>query len=283
MKRFYVFTLVCILGLSFLHAQELQTPAPSPLGTVTQIVGLTEVSISYSRPGVKEREIFGKLVPFDELWRTGANMSTTIKFSDEVNLEGNKIPAGEYALFTIPGKKEWTIIVSKNIGPGTSKYKEEDDIARFTVKSGTLSKPVERLTIEVADITDSDAQIVLRWATTKVSFGMKVDTDAKVMAQISEIMKNPDLDDANIYYRAGSYYFSNDKDTDQALKWVSRAVELKPDAFWMSRTKAQIQAKMGDYKAAIESAEFSMKAAEKAGSEQYVQYNQDAIAEWKTK
>jgi tetratricopeptide (TPR) repeat protein len=241
------------------------------------------VSISYSRPGVKGREIFGGLVPYGELWRTGANKSTTVKFSDDVNLEGQKVPAGEYALYTIPGKKEWTIIISKNIGSGTSKYKKEDDVTRFNVKSGTLNNSVERLTIEVTDMTNNSAQIMLKWATTKVSFGMMVDTDSKMMAQINQVMKDPDLEDANIYFGAGNYYFSNDKDIDQALKWVNRAVELKPDAFWMSRVKAQIQAKMGDYKAAIETAQLSLNAAEKAGSDQYVRFNRDAIAEWQTK
>jgi hypothetical protein len=283
MKRIYIFGLLCSLFLNFAEAQELQTPAPSPLGTVTQIVGLTEVSISYSRPGVKDREIFGDLVPFGELWRSGANKSTTIEFSDDVKLEGQKVPAGEYALFTIPGKKEWTIIISKNIGSGTSKYNKEDDVTRFDVKSSTLSDPVERFTIEVTDMTNNSAQIMLKWATTQVSFGMMVDTDSKVMAQIKQVMEDPNLEDANIYFRAGTYYFSNDKDIAQALKWVNRAVELKPDAFWMSRVKAQIQAKMGDYEAAIKTAELSIKQADKAGNKQYVHFNRVAIAEWQTK
>ncbi len=283
MKQLNLIVLIGLFTVNLLLAQELKTPAPSPFGTATQIVGLTEVSVSYSRPGVKGREIFGGLVPYGELWRTGANKSTTIKFSDDVKLEGQKVPAGEYALYTIPGKKEWTIIISKNIGSGTSKYKKEDDVTRFNVKSGTLNDSVERFTIEVADMTNNSAQIMLKWANTKVSFGMTVDTDSKVMAQINQVMKDPDLENANIYYGAGNYYFNNDKDIEQALKWVSRAVELKPNAFWMSRVKSQIQAKMGDYKAAIESAKLSMKAAEKAGSEQYIRFNQEAIAEWKVK
>lgn len=283
MSRIFITGLLCVLSISLLQAQELNTPAPSPLGTVTQIVGVTEVSVTYSRPGVKDRDIFGDLTPYGELWRTGANMSTNIKFGDDVMLNGNAVPAGEYALFTIPGKSEWTIIISPNMGPGASKYKEEDDVARFMVKPGTLSKSVERFTIGIADVTDNSAQIVLSWAMTEVSFGMTVDTDANVMGQIKEVMKNPDLDDGGTYMQAAYYYYHNDKDTKQAFTWVNKAVELEPDAFWISRLKAQIQAKMGDYKAAIQTAEMSMKQAEKAGNEQYVQFNKTAISEWQTK
>jgi hypothetical protein len=283
MSRIFITGLLCVLSIALLQAQELNTPAPSPLGTVTQIVGVTEVSVTYSRPGVKGRDIFGGLVPYGELWRTGANMSTKIKFGDDVMLDGKNIPAGEYALFTIPDKSEWTIIISPNMGPGTSKYKKEDDIARFTVKPGSLNKSVERLTIGIADVTDNSARIVICWAMTEVSFDMTVDTDANVMAQIEKVMKNPDLDDGGTYMQAAYYYYHNDKDTKQAFTWVNKAIELEPDAFWISRLKAQIQAKMGDYAAAIKTAEHSMEQAEKAGNEQYVAFNRDAIAEWKTK
>jgi len=283
MSRIFLTGLLCVLSIGLLQAQELNTPAPSPLGTVTQIVGVTEVSITYSRPGVKDRDVFGGLVPYGELWRTGANMSTNIKFGDDVMVNGKNVPAGEYALFTVPDKSEWTIIISPNMGPGASKYKKEDDVARFKVKSGSLSKSVERLTIGIADVTDNSARIVISWAMTEVSFGLTVDTDSNVMSQIKEVMQNPDLDDGGTYMRAAYYYYHNDKDAKQALTWVNKAVELQPDAFWVSRLKAQIQAKMGDYEAAIKTAEHSMKQAEKAGSEQYVVFNRESITEWKTK
>ena len=138
-------------------AQELTTPAPSPKGTVTQVVGIMEVSIAYSRPGVKGREIFGGLLPYGELWRTGANASTTLKFSHDVTLNGMAVPAGEYALFTVPGKDAWEIIISKDIGWGTGAYKKEDDVARFSVEPAQLSEPVERMTISVDNMTDNSA------------------------------------------------------------------------------------------------------------------------------
>lgn len=283
MNRLFLIGILCLMAISFLNAEGLNTPAPSPSATVTQIVGLTEVTVSYSRPGVKGREIFGGLTPFDELWRTGANKSTTVKFSDDVKLEGNHVPAGEYALFTIPGEKEWTVIISKSIGSGSSDYKKEDDVARFTVASKKLPESVERFTIELADMTNESANFVLRWAKTQVSFGMMVDTDSKVMAQIDEIMKNRDLKDPEAYHSAADYYFSTGKDLKKALTWSSKAVELKPEAFWMIRLKSQIQAKMGDYKAAVKTAELSMKEAQKANYQPYIKMNQEAIAEWKKK
>ena len=207
----------------------------------------------------------------------------TLKFSEDVTIEGHDLPAGEYALFTIPDEKEWTIIFSKDIGPGTSKYKMEDDVARFTVYPSRLHRLVERFTIEIADITDTSARFFLKWANLQVSFMMTIDTDKMVMSQIDQVMKDPDLKDANIYFQAAFYYYNNDKDLNQASQWAAKAVELQPDAYWMSRLLSQIQAKTGDYAAAIQSAEKSMKAAEKAGSDQYVQYNKEAIAEWQAK
>jgi tetratricopeptide (TPR) repeat protein len=198
-------------------------------------------------------------------------------------IEGKHVPAGEYALFTIPDEKNWTVIFSKNIDSGTAEYKEEDDVVRFKVAARSLNTPVERLTMEIADMTDESARFILRWAATEVSFGMKVDTESKVMGQIDEIMKNKDLKDPDTFFLAADYYFNKDKDTDQALAWINRAVELNPDVFWMLRLQSRIQAKIGDYKAAIESAERSLKAAEKAGDQQYVRFNQEAISEWKAK
>jgi tetratricopeptide (TPR) repeat protein len=264
-------------------AQELNTPAPSPKGTVTQIVGLTEVSISYSRPGVKGRVIFGDLEPYGELWRTGANKSTTIKFADDVQLGGKAVPAGEYALFTIPQKDEWTIIISKSIGWGTAEYKEEQDVARFNVPAQKLAKPVERLTIEIADMTNNSANIVVKWDRSAVSFALTCDTDAKVMSQIKQVMQNPPADDANVFYRAASYYFETDKDLGQALKWVDKSLSIKPDAFWMVRLKSRVQAKMGNYEDAIETARVGIETAKKANNEQYVKFNEEAIAEWSKK
>ena len=287
MRAFTMFILSVIVVFSFLPAnsaaQELRTPQPSPTGTITQNVGVMEVSITYSRPGIKGRVIFGGLTPFGELWRTGANRSTTIKFSDDVNLNGNSVAAGEYALFTIPGEQSWEIIISKNIGSGSSDYKKEDDVARFSVKPVKLSDPVERFTIDIANMTDNSADIVLKWELTSVSFSMITDTEARVMKQIDEIMKSPPADNAGIYSAAARYYFDKGKDLKQALNWINKSLEISNDAFWNVRLKSQIQAGLGDYAGAIDTAKESIRQAEAAGNQQYVKYNQDAIAEWEMK
>jgi len=284
MQKFRIFMFLTFFTISTLidsaMAQKLQTPAPSPKAALTQDVGVMEVTISYSRPGVKGREIFGGLVPYGELWRTGANASTTLKFTDDVTLNGNPVPAGEYALFTIPETNEWEIIISKNIGWGTNDYKKEDDVARFKVKSGTLTNPVERFTIALADITDNSAMFVLTWDRTKVTFKMETDTDGRVMKQIDEIMQNPPADDAGVFSAAARYYFDNGKDLKKALAWINKSLEIKSDAYWNVRLKSQIQAGLGDYAGAITTAQESMKQAEAAGNKQYVKFNQEAIAEW---
>ena len=279
-----LFIILAIVAINImtvgLHAQDLKTPQPSPKSTVTQAVGVMDVAVTYSRPGVKGREIFGGLLPFGELWRTGANASTTIKFTDNVSLNGKAVPAGEYALFTIPGKDSWEIIISKNIGSGSSDYKQEDDVARFSVKPVVLNQPVERFTIEIANMTDNSADIVLKWDRTAVSFSMTTDTEARVMKQIDEMMANPPADNDGIYSAAARYYFDKGKDLKQALVWINKSLEISNDAFWNVRLKSQIQAGLGDYAEAITSAKEGIKQAEAADNKQYVKYNQDAIAEW---
>ncbi len=260
--------------------EKIQTPRPSPGVTLTQQIGVMEVTVKYSRPGIKDREIYGGLVPFGELWRTGANATTSFTFSDDVTIEGNKVPAGEYGLYTIPTTDEWTIIFNKNLGWGTGAYKEEDDVARFTVKPEKMAHTVETFTIEFGNIKDNWAYVVLSWENTMVKFKIEFDVDSKVMAQIDKEMAAPEKTHENNYYAAADYYYNHDKDLNKALAWVNKAIEKKADAFWMIRLKSQIQAKMGNYKDAIETAKLGMEAAKNAGNDQYVKFNQDAIAEW---
>ena len=279
MRKLIHVSLMLIFFVSTAAAQ-LNTPRPSPLGKISQIIGLTEVKIEYSRPGVKGRKIFGGLVPFGEVWRTGANESTTIEFNDPVWFEGNKVDAGKYALFTIPNEKEWTIIISKDIGWGKNKYTGKNDVAGFKVKTESLPHSIERFTIEIMDMTNDSANLLLMWDKTSVSVGLKVDTDGKVMTQIEAISKNPKDMKAGTWYRMAGYYFDTNRDLNKALEWVNKACSMNNEAYWMTRLKSRIQAKMGDYKGAIETAGISLKQAEKAGSKEYVKFNQEAIAKW---
>ena len=276
-----IFILIISGMLMMAFAQEqIKTPQPSPGATLIQQIGVMEVTVKYSRPGIKDRVIYGGLVPFGELWRTGANSTTSFKFSDDVVIEGNNVPAGEYGLYTIPGNDEWTIIFNKNLGWGAGAYKEEGDVTRFKVKPEKLTNTVETFTIEFDYIRDNWAYVVLTWENTLVKFKIEFDVDSNVMAQIEKEMANPEKTHENNFYAAANYYFNHDKNINQALNWINKAIDKNADAFWMIRLKSQIQAKMGNYKDAIATAKQGIEAAKKAGNEQYVKFNQDAIAEW---
>jgi hypothetical protein len=279
-RRLAGILMILIMVVSAFAQEQIRTPRPSPNATLTQEIGVMEVTVKYSRPGIKDRKIFGGLVPFGELWRTGANASTSIEFSDEVTIEGNKVAAGKYGLYTIPGENEWTIIFNKNIGWGTGDYKKEDDVARFTVKPKKIEHTVETFTIEFDNIRDNWAYVVLEWENTLVNFKIEFDVESRVMSQIKKEMANPGKTNENNFFAAADYYYNHDKDLNKALEWVNVAIENNPDAFYMYRLKSQIQAKMGNYKDAIATAKKGIETAKKAGNEQYVKYNQDAIAEW---
>lgn len=278
MKKIKLTLLLSLVGV--MSFAQIKTPQPSPSASFKQAFGLGEISVNYSRPQVKGRVIFGDLVPFDKLWRTGANASTKVNFSDDVTIEGNKLAAGEYALYTIPGKTEWTIIFHKNIklwglgDPG--EYKEENDALRIKVKPQT-NNAVENLTISVSDITSNTCKMNLEWEKTKVSFGISTDIDSKISASIEKAL-NP-KPDANSYYSAASYYFENDKDLNKAIEWVNMAIAARPDAFWMVHLKAKIYKKLNNKTAAIEAANLSKEIANKAGNADYVALNEKLIAE----
>ena len=278
MKKIKLTLLLCLTGI--ISFAQIKTPQPSPVASFKQAFGLGEISVNYSRPQVKGRVIFGDLVPFDKMWRTGANASTKVNFSDDVTIDGNKLAAGEYALYTIPGKAEWTIVFHKNIklwglgDPG--EYKEENDALRIKVKPQTNSF-VENLTISVSDITANTCKMNLEWEKTKVSFGVTTDIDSKISASIEKTL-NP-KPDANSYYSAASYYFENDKDLNKALDWVNMAIAGRADAFWMVHLKAKIYKKLNNKTAAIEAANLSKEIANKAGNADYVALNDKLIAE----
>jgi hypothetical protein len=281
MKRFFVFgVLMCSTFLSVVSQAQITTPQPSPAATVTQKVGLTDVTVSYSRPGVKGRKIFGDLVPYGKLWRTGANAATKLTFSDEVSLEGKPIPAGDYSLFTIPGATEWTVIVNKNAKASANDYKQEEDVARFTVKPTKTASKVENFTIQFSDLDARKANLDLMWENTLVRVKMATEVDAKVMAQIKEKVIDATPTDPNLYFQAAAYYYEAGKDMKQALAWVNKATEKEPK-FWMVHLKAKIQARMKDYKGAVASANQSIELAKTAKNDDYVRLNEKLIAETK--
>jgi hypothetical protein len=263
---------------------QLTTPQPSPKSTVTQRVGLTDVTISYSRPSAKGRAVYGTLVPYGKRWRAGANSSTTIKFSDDVTVEGKKVAAGEYALYTQPNKAEWVVVLNKDLkqGGNTDGYKDDQDVARFSVKPYKLGNKVETFTINFSDLTPATANVDLSWELTGVKFKVTADVDPKVMAQITEKVINNATPAAGDLAAAAVYYYDTDKDLKQALTWMEKANASEPK-FWNKHTEAKIRLKMKDYKGAMAAAEESKKLALAATppNGDYAKMNEDLLAEAK--
>jgi len=266
------------LGLTTVNAQ-ISMPQPSPLSTVTQKVGLNDVTIVYSRPSAKDRKVFGDLVPYGQLWRTGANRSVKFTVSDSTTIGGKKIGKGDYSIFTIPNEKEWTIIVNKAVDlSGTNGYKETDDLVRFTTPVQKISK-VESFTFNFANLTNTSADVEIMWDDVKVAFKIEVTVDDKVMKNIDAAL-NPS---ANTYFSAARYYYETDRDAKQALTWINKSLEIGGDKYWILRTKSLIQAKLEDYKGAIETANKSLSLAKADEDGSYVKMNEASIAEWTTK
>ncbi len=284
MKNIKHTLLASVVALSLLcvnaGAQQLKVPAPSPTQTLKQNFGLGDITIEYSRPGVKGRVIFGDVVPFGKIWRTGANSTTKITFSDDVKLEGKAVAAGTYGLYTMPDKESWTVMLYKDLtlGGNVADYKPENEVLRFTVKPSTLANKVESFTMNIADITPSTANIELCWDKTRAAINVTTDIDTKVMKNIETAMSP---DDKRPYFQAASYYYETDKDLAKALEWANKAIEQSPKAFYVVHLKAKIQMKQKDFKGAIASAEQSITLARDAKNDDYVKLNEKLIAEAK--
>jgi tetratricopeptide (TPR) repeat protein len=263
-----------------LQAQTLKTPAPSPLQTIKQNFGLGEVSIEYSRPSAKGRVIFGDVVSFGNIWRTGANSATKITIAEDTKIEGNAIAAGTYAIYTLPGKDAWDIMFYKDLtlGGNVGEYKKEDEVLRISVKPSALTQKVETFTINFADMTATTCNVELVWEQTRVAFKLSTEIDTKVMKSIETAMAPADK---RPYFSAASYYYDNNKDMKQALEWIDKAVEQNPKAYWVLHLKAKIQLKLKDAKGAIETAEKSKALALEDKDEAYVKNNDKLIAEAK--
>lgn len=256
-------------------AQQLKVPAASPAQTIKQAFGLSEIMIDYSRPGVKNRVVFGDVVPFGKIWRTGANNATKVTFGDDVKVEGTEIKAGTYAIYTIPNKESWEIMLYKDLtlGGNVADYKMENEVLRFKVKTIAISNKVETFTMGVNDITPTSANIELMWENTKVMFAVMTEIDSKIMKNIeSNVVK-----DNRPYYQAASYYFENNKDLKTALDWVNKAMVVNPKAYWIVLLKAKIQLKLNDKKGAIETANLVIKLATEDKDDSYVKQAEKLI------
>ncbi|MCB0516100.1 MAG: DUF2911 domain-containing protein [Chitinophagales bacterium] len=282
MKKIILFNVLAMfLWLSVGLQAQIQTPRPSPLSTLSQKVGLSDVEVTYSRPGVKDRVIFGDLVPLGEMWRAGANASTKIKFSDDVKIEGKDLPKGEYAIYIVPNAKSWDIIFYKDITQWglPEEYKTEDESLRLSVPTHAYPTKVETFTINVSDIENDNANLEFLWENTQVKANMAFEVAERVQKNIEKVLAGPDYND---YYQAAAFYHDEGKDLDQALEWVNKSIALEPK-FYIVRRKALILADMGRYKEAIEAAKQSMAMAQEAGNKDYVRNNEKSIKEWMQK
>jgi hypothetical protein len=257
---------------------QLKTPAPSSTQTIKQDFALGSIELSYSRPGMKGRKIFGDLVPFGKVWRTGANQATTLTFADEVTIGGKKIPAGKYGLLTIPDKAAWTIIITKQLDvTSPAAYKQESDVVRVQAKTQAVKNKVENFTMQFENVKATSIELHMTWDQTEVTLPITSDIDAKVMAQIEEQMKQED-EKSRPYFRAALYYMDNGKDMKKALEWLTKAAEQDPKAFWVMHQRANCLAKLGKKQEAIESANKSIELAKEAKNDDYVALNQKLLA-----
>ncbi|MGC9941650.1 MAG: DUF2911 domain-containing protein [Verrucomicrobiota bacterium] len=282
----YRFLLALACSLIFVSKSSAQTPnvqfpAASPECTLKQRIGLTDIEIDYSRPGIKGRTVFGGIVPYDRVWRTGANQATKITFSTPVKLNGQDIPAGSYALFTIPGEDAWTIILSKNSNQfGAFQYDPKDDLARFKVVPMELAESVETFTIEFNRLRDESADINLIWDRTVVPLKLEIDLTDRLVPRIEAAMASSDKKSAAFYFQAATFYYDHDQDLNKALSWLNTGLVDNPGiAFEMLHLKAQILAKQGDKAGAIAAAKRSTELSIKAEGpdNSFEKMNQDLI------
>ncbi|PZF71924.1 DUF2911 domain-containing protein [Taibaiella soli] len=270
---------LAFLSVSNLNAQQLKVPAPSPTQSMKQDFALGSITIDYSRPGVKNRVIFGDVVPFGKIWRTGANATTKITFTDDVKLEGNAVAAGTYGVYTIPNKDSWEIMLYKDLtlGGNVADYKPENEVLRFKVKPTALATKVETFTIDIADMTSTAATIELMWDKTRVPISVTEEIDTRITKNIQSALAA----DTRPYFQAASYYYDTNKDQKQALEWANKAIEQNPKAFYMVMLKAKIEMKMGDKKAAVASANKTIELAKEAKNDDYVRMAEKLIADAK--
>ena len=273
MKKLFI-TAIAAFTL-FIADAQLKTPAPSPTQTIKQDFGISSVELSYSRPGIKGRKIFGDLVPFGKVWRTGANNASTLTFGDAVTIGGTKIPAGKYGLLTIPDKKSWIIIISKQTDvTSPADYKQDQDVVRVEANTMSMNESMETFTMQFANIKPTTCELYMMWDKTVVALPIATEVETKVMAQIDQLMNK----DNRPYFNAAMYYMDNGKDLNQALAWFDKALEQN-DAFFIQHQRANCLAKLGRKEEAIAAAKKSMEQAKAAKNDDYVRLNEKLLAE----
>lgn len=284
MRKIFILLAIAIANLAV--EAQVKTPQPSPKSVLNQVVGLTDVTVDYSRPSSKGRVVFGDLVPFGKLWRTGANANSTVSFSDDVVINGTTVKKGKYAIFTLPKADMWEVILytsTDNWG-----LPENYDVNKVAVSLNVdpvmLNNTVETFTIGINNVTNDSATLDISWEKTMVSVKFEVPTQKAAMASIAKVLAGPTAGD---YFSSAQYYYQSNGDLNKALEYVNKAVSMVKAGddvpFWHLRLKSLIQGKLGDKKGAIETAKLSLAGAEKEGNQDYVKMNNDSIKEWSKK
>lgn len=271
MKNIFVSALA-VICFSFLSTAQVAMPAPSPTQNIKQGFGIGSIELTYSRPAIKGRKIFGDLVPYNKLWRTGANAATKLVLTEPLEIGGKKIDTGSYVLYTIPGVDSWEIILNKGITNwGTDGYKESEDVARFKAEPMKVKKEVESFTMNFTNIGPESCSLDISWAKTMVSIPIKANFRDKVRAQIEAALKG----DKKPYWQAAQFYNEYDKNLPKALENVTKAIEENNEAFWIWIYKARIQKEMGDMAGAMASSKKSLDLAKEAKNDDYIKLNED--------
>jgi hypothetical protein len=280
MKILFALLFTCTVSLS---QAQLNLPNASTDQEFKQRIGFTEVEVKYSRPSARGRVIFGELVPFSELWRTGAHDATTIWFSDSVKINGVNIPADTFSLFSIPGKNEWTIILNKMPEMhGTSDYSQDKDQLRFKAKAEKSHRFYETFTIEINDFTKDGAYLYLLWENTQVKFLIQSYADQKVMMEIAERINVKKEEKPSLFYQASLYYFNNNKNLDQAYEWVKVANSKTQDAAYL-QLQAKLEASQGRISEALATLTKSTELAKAKKLEPVLKANEKLIQDWSNK
>jgi hypothetical protein len=267
----------------FITEAQLKTPQASPKATVFQTVGLTDVEIVYCRPAARGRAVFGNLVPFGKIWRTGANENTIISFSDDVVIDGKVLPKGKYSIYTVPKIENWEVIFysTTNNWGNPETWNEANVVLRTTVKEDAMNKAVESFTIGVNNLTIDSATLDFAWENSSASMKFTVPTQKEVLASIDKVLAGPTSAD---YFAAAQYLYQSNGDIAKAKSYMDKAMEMSTEKpYWYTRQKSLIQARAGDYKGAIETANLSLVAAETAKNQDYVKMNRESISEWSKK
>lgn len=270
-----------LIASYFTTVAQVNMPAPSPTQTIIQDFGLGKIELTYSRPGIKDRQVFGvnsELVPLGKPWRTGANAATKIHFSDKISIGGKELDSGSYVIYTIPGKEQWDVVFSKGTAyPDSEGFTTNDDVLHYKARVALHKQKIETFTMQFSDLKNESCELHLKWATTDVSIPITTNIKERVRRQIETALQG----DKPPYYQAANFYYDYDKNYSKALEYINKATEESPKAYFMFLQKARIQKAMGNKSAASESAMKTIDLAKEAGNADYVNFANKLLGELK--